>query len=156
MKQGLVTLLYNFGKRFMGWTLHMIMCVLLCYPLSIHMSQLLSTGRPISSLKWTWVQAKIDLSIEAQVTGCSPSIQYQKIDHGNWNIISNNPYCGSGFQKPPIIGFILPQVHISQSDCSICGQCDVILPFLDEKYHSDALFVSKLLICICLECKETI
>ena len=28
----------------------MIMCVLLCYPVSIHMSQLLSTGRPISSL----------------------------------------------------------------------------------------------------------
>ena len=27
----------------------MIICVLLCYPLSIHMSQLLSTGRPISS-----------------------------------------------------------------------------------------------------------
>ena len=27
----------------------MIMCVLLCYPFSIHMSQLLSTGRPISS-----------------------------------------------------------------------------------------------------------
>ena len=50
MKQGLVTLLYNFCKRFMGWTLHMIMCVLLCYPVSIHMSQLLSTGRPISSL----------------------------------------------------------------------------------------------------------
>ena len=33
MKQGLVRLLYNFGKRFM--TLHMIMCVLLCYPVSI-------------------------------------------------------------------------------------------------------------------------
>ena len=49
MKQGLVRLLYNFGKRFMGWTLHMIMCVLLCYPVSIHMSHLLSTGRPISS-----------------------------------------------------------------------------------------------------------
>ena len=49
MKQGLVRLLYNFGKRFMGWTLHMIMCVLLCYPVSIHMSRLLSTGRPISS-----------------------------------------------------------------------------------------------------------
>ena len=49
MKQGLVRLLYNFGKRFMGWTLHMIMCVLLCYPVSIHMSQLLSTGHPISS-----------------------------------------------------------------------------------------------------------
>ena len=30
----------------------MIMCVLLCYPLFIHMSQLLSTGRPISSLSW--------------------------------------------------------------------------------------------------------
>ena len=37
----------------MGWTLHMIMCVLLCYPVSIHMSQLLSTGRPISSLTLT-------------------------------------------------------------------------------------------------------
>ena len=49
MKQGIVRLLYNFGKRFMGWTLHMIMCVLLRYPVSIHMSQLLSTGRPISS-----------------------------------------------------------------------------------------------------------
>ena len=30
----------------------MIMCVLLCYPVSIHMSQLLSTGRPISSLNY--------------------------------------------------------------------------------------------------------
>ena len=28
----------------------MIMCVLLCYPVSIHISHLLSTGRPISSL----------------------------------------------------------------------------------------------------------
>ena len=27
----------------------MIMCVLLCYPVSIHLSQLLSTGHPISS-----------------------------------------------------------------------------------------------------------
>ena len=27
----------------------MIICVLLCYPVSIHMSQLLSTGHPISS-----------------------------------------------------------------------------------------------------------
>ena len=35
MKQGLVRLLYNFGKRFIRWTLHMIMCVLLCYPVSI-------------------------------------------------------------------------------------------------------------------------
>ena len=36
----------------------MIMCVFLCYPVSIHMSQLLSTGRPISSyptaLKGCW------------------------------------------------------------------------------------------------------
>ena len=29
----------------------MIMCVLLCYPVSIHMSQLLSTGHDISSLQ---------------------------------------------------------------------------------------------------------
>ena len=54
MKQGLATLLYNFAKRFMGWTLHMIMCVLLCYLVSIHMSQLLSTGRPISSSVFFW------------------------------------------------------------------------------------------------------
>ena len=32
----------------------MIMCVLLCYPLSIHMSQLLSTGHPISSCFFTY------------------------------------------------------------------------------------------------------
>ena len=31
----------------------MIMCVLLCYPVSIHMSQLLSTGRPISSIYYS-------------------------------------------------------------------------------------------------------
>ena len=29
----------------------MIMCVLLCYPVSIHMSQLQATGRPIFSYK---------------------------------------------------------------------------------------------------------
>ena len=57
MKQGLVRLLYNFGKRFMGLTLHMIMCVLLCYPVSIHMSQLLSTGRPISSFIYVFIVA---------------------------------------------------------------------------------------------------
>ena len=50
MKQGLVRVLYNYCKRFMGWTLHMIMCALLCYPVSIHMSQLLLTGCPISSI----------------------------------------------------------------------------------------------------------
>ena len=41
---------YLLNKRLIGWTLHMIMCVLLCYPVSIHMSQLQATGRPISSL----------------------------------------------------------------------------------------------------------
>ena len=40
---------YLLNKRLIGWTLHMIMCVLLCYPVSIHMSQLQATGRPISS-----------------------------------------------------------------------------------------------------------
>ena len=59
MKQDLVRALHNFCKRFMEWTFHMIMYVLLCYPVSIHMSQLLSTGRPISSfyptaLKGCW------------------------------------------------------------------------------------------------------
>ena len=33
----------------------MIMCVLLCYPVSIHMSQLPSTGRPISSFSWCFI-----------------------------------------------------------------------------------------------------
>ena len=33
----------------------MIMCVLLCYPVSIHMSQLLSTGRPISSYMYFYM-----------------------------------------------------------------------------------------------------
>ena len=33
----------------MGLTLHMIMCFLLCYPVSFHMLQLLLTGHPISS-----------------------------------------------------------------------------------------------------------
>ena len=32
----------------------MIMCALLCYPVSIHMSQLLSTRRPISSYILCW------------------------------------------------------------------------------------------------------
>ena len=31
----------------------MIMCVLLCYPVSFHMLQLVLTGRPISSLTLT-------------------------------------------------------------------------------------------------------
>ena len=43
----------------------MIMCVLLCYPVSIHMSQLLSTGRPISS----FVKCCVQLLFDAQCHG---------------------------------------------------------------------------------------
>ena len=32
------------------------MCVLLCYPVSVHMSQLLSTGHPISSFFYVFLQ----------------------------------------------------------------------------------------------------
>ena len=50
----------------------MIMCVLLCYPVSIHMSQLQATGRPISSFVLTlsrkvchfFSQCLMDFSIE--------------------------------------------------------------------------------------------
>ena len=41
---------------FMGWTLHMIMCVLLCYPVSFYMLQLLLTGRPISTFSYLLMQ----------------------------------------------------------------------------------------------------
>ena len=34
----------------------MIMCVLLCYPVSIHMSQLQATGRPISSFFYEFLK----------------------------------------------------------------------------------------------------
>ena len=37
--------------------------------------------------------------------------------------------------------FIIPQLSFSQSDYSICGQYDVILPFLDKKYYPDARFI---------------
>ena len=40
----------------------MIMCVPLCYPVSIHMSQLLSTGRPISSFV-KMLQIKVPLQM---------------------------------------------------------------------------------------------
>ena len=56
MKQGLVRLLYNFGKRFMGWTLHMTMCSSM---LSCFYSHLLSTGRPISSFKSKSIQYNV-------------------------------------------------------------------------------------------------
>ena len=38
----------------------MIMCVLLCYPVSIHMSQLQATGRPISSFYHNILPSRID------------------------------------------------------------------------------------------------
>ena len=39
----------------------MIMCVLLCYPVSFHMLQLLLTGRPISSyiLKYIYIDSQL-------------------------------------------------------------------------------------------------
>ena len=40
----------------------------------------------------------------------------------------------------PLLDIIIPQVSFGQSDCIICGQYDVILPVLDKKYDSDALF----------------
>ena len=36
----------------------MIMCVLLCYPVSFHMLQLLLTGRPISSFDYMSILSK--------------------------------------------------------------------------------------------------
>ena len=39
----------------------MIMCVLLCYPVSIHMSQLQATGRPISSCEINLVSSATGL-----------------------------------------------------------------------------------------------
>ena len=44
----------------------MIMCVLLCYPVFIHMSQLQATGRPISSV----------LSIARDTGATDPSLPY--------------------------------------------------------------------------------
>ena len=78
MKQGLVRLLYNFCKRFMGWTLHMIMCVLLCYPVSIHMSQLLSTGRPISSYSYFKLLncQSNKLCITPEISSRTPTLYY--------------------------------------------------------------------------------
>ena len=41
----------------------MIMCVLLCYPVSIHMSQVQATGRPISSLNFDLVIVTLTFKI---------------------------------------------------------------------------------------------
>ena len=49
MKQGLVRLLYNLGKRFMGGHTHDNVCSSM---LSCFFSHLLSTGRPISSYEY--------------------------------------------------------------------------------------------------------
>ena len=42
----------------------MIMCVLLCYPVSIHMSQLQATGRPISSLRDSHINFSLNLFLD--------------------------------------------------------------------------------------------
>ena len=42
----------------------MVMCVFLCYPVSIHMSQLLSTGSPISSCNEVHQQVSVNVSTE--------------------------------------------------------------------------------------------
>ena len=41
----------------------MIMCVLLCYPVSIHMSQVQATGRPISSLTTATTSVKVKVLV---------------------------------------------------------------------------------------------
>ena len=90
MKQGPVRLLYNFGKRFMGWTLHMIMCVLLCYPVSIHMAQLLSTGRPISSFNMICILIILHNAIVSMHTfmiGKSTITSVKKYDNFNTSLV---------------------------------------------------------------------
>ena len=74
MKQGLVRLLYNFGKRFMGWTLHMIMCVLLCYPVSIRIYYQQGVLFLVSQLCWVnradeWIMLKWILKVSLQLIG---------------------------------------------------------------------------------------
>ena len=59
----------------------MIMCVLLCYPVSIHMSQLLSTGRPISSCKLKSVKS---VSCVTQLSCVQPVTNVK-------NVVSNLP-----------------------------------------------------------------
>ena len=50
----------------------MIMCVLLCYPVSIHMSQLQATGRPISSFFFEF----LTLTLWPQFTVQNPNELY--------------------------------------------------------------------------------
>ena len=46
----------------------MLMCVLLCYPVSFHMLQLLLTGRPISSFVCSdWENGPVDIYIASAV-----------------------------------------------------------------------------------------
>ena len=70
---------YLLNKRLIGWTLHMIMCVLLCYPVSIHMSQLQATGRPISS----YILWLIPACLGAKTKGLSYSHNWGKRDTKN-------------------------------------------------------------------------
>ena len=60
----------------------MIMCILLCYPVSFHMLQLLLTGRPISSLKTCHIMCQlnvieIELSNHVQIF---PALLQQQFD----------------------------------------------------------------------------
>ena len=57
----------------------MIMCVLLCYSVSIHKSQLLSTGRPISSLILSLILQKLKqkLAFSVQISSHVGSFYYQ-------------------------------------------------------------------------------
>ena len=59
---------FDLMQKGMGWTLHMIMCVLLCYSVSFHMLQLLLTGRPISSFVCSdWENGPVDIYIASAV-----------------------------------------------------------------------------------------
>ena len=51
----------------------MIMCVLLCYPVSIHMSQLLSTGRPICSCIHFYIHVLYPLTVILQLINSTAS-----------------------------------------------------------------------------------
>ena len=67
----------------------MIMCVLLCYPVSIHMSQLLSTGRPISSSHYSF---GISICWDLQTNSASGHILFMAV------LVKLNPlYCLSVF-----------------------------------------------------------
>ena len=73
----------------------MIMCVLLCYPVSIHMSQLLSTGHPISSLACTDVVINILQLISVHIISIPNFRHIKKISHSSDSILVE--LCGYAF-----------------------------------------------------------